>query len=111
MIFDKYLFIFSRRVGFLLGIINILISCLEEGKEMIELSVFLFVFEFLLDDLFDVRKNYDFDLNKEKNFFRVFFVEIFRILVKFIKIFIYWYNFIYIDYMFRKIINDFMDLY
>lgn len=78
---------------------------------MIELSVLLLVSEFSLDDLSDVRKNYDFDLNKEKNSFRVSFAEIFRILVKPTKTSTYWYNFTHIDHMPRKIINDFMDLH
>lgn len=38
MVFDihSYLGGDSRKIGFLSGIINILISCLEQGKEIIE---------------------------------------------------------------------------
>lgn len=44
--------------------------------------MFCLVSEFLLDYFSGVRKSYDFDLNKEKDFYRVSSAEMFRILVQ-----------------------------
>lgn len=73
--------------------------------------LFGLVSEFSPDDFSGIRKNYGFELSKEKNSYELSLAEIFRILVMSRKTFTYWYNFTSTDYMPGMILNDSIDLY